>query len=230
MKPRAPRPRKAEQQLDAALARRSLLRADRDLVDSVDAVLAGAARKAGAHLVCRAGCSECCYGPFPINRLDAFRLQEGWRALRQRDPEKAEAVMARTRAAVKGMTGDFPGDGTKGRLGGDEEAEDQFFERHAGEACPVLDPATQTCTLYEHRPVSCRIYGPPLRVQGEELAPCRLCFTEADEKTIESCRVEPDPHGLERAILQRLKRDGGDDRETVIAWAVLEAADGADKD
>ena len=86
----------------------------------------------------------------------------------------------------------------------------------------AIASVTQTCELYAHRPLSCRTYGPPVTFGGENLPPCRLCFTEAGPATIEECRVKPDPMELERAILNRLKRDAGDDRETIIAYAVLE--------
>ncbi len=56
---------------------------------------------------------------------------------------------------------------------------------------------------------------------GENLPPCRLCFTHATPETIESCRVTPDRLGIEDAILKRLRRDGGDESETIVAYAVL---------
>jgi Fe-S-cluster containining protein len=206
---------------DAAIARRSLLRADGDLVDAVDAKLARAARKAPGQMACKAGCSECCIGPFPINRLDAWRLREGLADLRSLDPARADAIVERARKAVTLFRSGFPGDPETGRLGGDEGIEDQFLERHAGVPCPVLDPASQTCELYAHRPLSCRIYGPPARFGGGSLPPCRLCFTTAGPEIIEANRVDPDPDGLEQAILSRLKRDDGDEGETLIACALV---------
>ena len=202
------------------LSPKSLRRADADVLGTIDDALRSAARAAGANLVCRPSCSECCYGPFPINRLDAWRLREGLQALRARDPERAAAIEERARRTIESFRAEFPGDGATGRLAGDEEAEDRFFEQHAGVPCPVLDPKTQTCDLYEHRPVSCRTYGPPVRFGGEDLPPCRLCFQGATTETIESCRVEPDPQRLERAVVARLERDDGDAGETLIAYAV----------
>lgn len=213
---------------DAALARRNLLRADADLTGAVDAAIGKAARLAGPALVCRPGCSECCIGPFPITRLDAWRLREGLEALRQSDPARAAAIAERARIAVAALRGDFPGDAERGLLTGDEETEDRFLERHSDQPCPVLDPLTQTCDLYAHRPVSCRTYGPPVRFNGQDLPPCRLCFTTSEAQQIETCRVEPDKHGLEKAILQRMKRDDGEARETLIAWAVLPPKSGPD--
>jgi Fe-S-cluster containining protein len=206
----------------APLARPSLLRADRDVVLTIDAAVARAARLAGPNLACRPGCSECCIGPFPINRLDASRLRQGLLELRDRDPQRAAAIVERASLTVERFEKDFPGDRTTGRLSGEEADEDRFFEAHAAVPCPVLDPTTQTCDLYAHRPVSCRTYGPPVRFGGQDLPPCRLCFQGAPRETIEACRVEPDPAGLERAVLGRLERGGGDAGETVIAYAVID--------
>jgi Fe-S-cluster containining protein len=220
---RPPRPR-ARHALDAQrIARNNLLRADRDLLETVDSAIAAAARRAGEQLVCRAGCSECCIGPFPINRLDAWRLGEGMADLRRRDPERAAAVLARARRTVERFRDTFPGDPWTGMLGGNEREEDRFFEQQSAVPCPVLDPATQTCDLYEYRPLSCRTYGPPVVFGGEALPPCRLCFTTATPETIEACRAVPDKNGLERAILTRLRRDGEGDGETIIAFAVADA-------
>jgi len=206
----------------APLARQSLLRADRDVVETIDAALMRASRLAGPNLACRPGCSECCIGPFPINRLDASRLRQGLEELRDKDPQRAAAIAERARLTVGQLAKDFPGDRTTGRLSGEEADEDRFFEAHSAVPCPVLDPTTQTCDLYAHRPVSCRSYGPPLRFGGQDLPPCRLCFQGAAQETIEACRVEPDPSGLERAVLKRLERGDGDAGETVIAYAVID--------
>src|SRR6185295_5228368 len=58
-----------------------LHRADRRLLQVVDGALAEATRLAatpeGSWLACRPGCTECCHGPFPINRLDVLRLRRG---------------------------------------------------------------------------------------------------------------------------------------------------------
>ncbi|HEY4562240.1 MAG TPA: YkgJ family cysteine cluster protein, partial [Thermoanaerobaculia bacterium] len=67
-------------------------RSDRRLLQVVDGAMAEAARRAGSWLACRPGCTECCHGPFPINRLDARRLREGMERLAETDPERARAV------------------------------------------------------------------------------------------------------------------------------------------
>ena len=142
------------------------------------------------------------------------------REMEASDPQRAAAIRERAREAIALMRADFPGDPDTGLLAEDEASQDRFFEQHAGRPCPVLDPATQTCDLYAHRPVSCRTYGPPVRFGGQDLPPCRLCFQGSSPEVIESCRIEPDPDGVETIILDRQRRETGESGERLIPWAV----------
>lgn len=191
---------------------------DRRLLQVVGEAMAEAAARAGAHLVCRPGCAECCHGPFPINELDARRLRQGLAELAAQEPERARAVAERARAQLPLLREGFPGDPETGVLADEEsEAEGEgYFARHGDVPCPVLDPETGRCQLYAHRPLTCRMFGPPVRIGLSDLPPCHLCFQGASPETIESCRVEPDPHGIEDRILSRL----GDDAETLIVFAL----------
>jgi Fe-S-cluster containining protein len=196
-------------------------RGDGQLLRRVDAVLEDAAYRAGDRLACRVGCTECCIGPFPITWLDARRLAEGLRELARKQPARAAAVRKRARAARGEMRRDFPGDPDTGRLSEDESARERFFDRHGSLACPALDPRTGACELYAARPLTCRTYGPPVRIGREDLPPCRLCFVGASEREIERCRVVIDREGLEDRLLRRLHRAGEPAAaETVVAFAL----------
>jgi Fe-S-cluster containining protein len=196
-------------------------RGDERLLRSVDGALEAGARRAGAWLACRVGCTECCIGPFPITWLDARRLADGLRELAARDPERAAAVQKRAQAAVRALRRWFPGDPATGRLNEDEAARQRFFDRHAARPCPALDARTGACELYAARPLGCRSYGPPLRVGGEDLPPCRLCFVGAGPRAIERSRVEIDGAATEDRLLRRLLRAGEPaGAETVVAFAL----------
>jgi len=194
--------------------------AERALLVAVDLALAEAARRGGSNLACRPGCMECCVGPFAVNRLDAWRLRRGLELLGREEPQRAAALVGRARSVWSELRADFPGDAGSGRLGDDEEAEQAFLERHARLPCPALDPATELCDLYSHRPLACRIFGPPARMAGRELPPCRLCFRDVPGDEVERCRVEPDPAGLEKSLLDRLEAERGPGWETVIAFVL----------
>jgi Fe-S-cluster containining protein len=140
--------------------RTSLPAADQKLVQIVDAALAEAGRKSGDWLVCRKGCTQCCYGPFAISQLDALRLQKGMSDLKSSDPMRAAQVLQRAQQAVKRLSPTFPGDPKTGILREDEEAEAAFAEFANDEPCPALDPETGACDLYDARPMTCRTFGP----------------------------------------------------------------------
>lgn len=189
--------------------------ADRRLLQVIDEAMAEAAARAGERLACRPGCTECCHGPFPINTLDARRLRAGLDFLSQRDPKRAAAVAARAERLLPVLRSGFPGDPQTGVLEDSNEA-DEYFARHAALPCPALDPETGCCDLYEHRPLSCRTFGPPVRIGPSDLPPCRLCFVGASPEEIEACRVEPDRHGVEDRLVSRFEAEA----ETLIAFAL----------
>ena len=192
---------------------------DRELVQIVDAALADAARRSGAWLVCRPGCSQCCVGAFSINQLDVARLRQGLADLEKREPERAATVRARARASVNRLSKDFPGDPATGLLYESEEAQAKFAEFANDEPCPVLDPLTGTCELYESRPMTCRVFGPPVRSE-DGLGVCELCFHGATTEQIAACEMKPDPDDLESALLNDLEKASGRRGETIIAFCL----------
>jgi len=195
----------------------SLETQDERLLAVLDRDFRSAAERAGSWLVCKPGCSQCCYGPFPVTALDSHRLRRG---LARTDPATREEILRRARDAVAALSEGYPGDRANGKLVGDPDLLDRFFERHASLPCPALDTSTGRCQLYEWRPVSCRTYGPPLRFSDEKAPHCRLCFDGASPETVERCRVEPDREGLEGAMLADIGQ-GGESWGTLIAFALV---------
>jgi Fe-S-cluster containining protein len=194
---------------------------DAQLVRIMDAALAETARRAGPWLVCREGCTPCCHGAFAINTLDAERLHAGMAALRATDPALAAALEERARIWIAEHGPSFPGDPVNGLIG-DSEADQRAFEDFANEApCPALDPASGRCDVYSWRPMTCRVFGPPVRMgDGDALGCCELCFHGATEEGIAACEM-PVPHELEERLLGELGEETGATRETVVAYALL---------
>ncbi|MGA2134712.1 MAG: YkgJ family cysteine cluster protein [Bryobacteraceae bacterium] len=164
---------------------------DRQLLSQIADAMAEAARRSGEWLVCRPGCAQCCLGPFEITRLDARRLRAGLAALDAADPTRAEHV--RSRAAAYIESDDAP--------------------------CPVLDPETGWCDLYESRPITCRVFGPVTRTEDDTLAACELCYTGATDEQMAACEVEIDPQGIESELLAALGA-AGETGVTIVAHAL----------
>lgn len=192
---------------------------DKKLIQIVDAALADAARRSGEWLVCRPGCTQCCIGVFAINQLDAQRLRRGLAELQSRAPERAAAIRERARDCVNRLAKEFPGDPATGVLGESEGARRRFEDFANDEPCPVLDPRTGLCELYESRPLTCRVFGPPVRSE-DGLGVCELCYQGASDKEIAACEMVADPDGLEAQILEKVERSTGQKGETIIAFCL----------
>ena len=194
-------------------------RGDRKLIQIVDAALADATRRSGEWLACRPGCTQCCIGAFAINQLDAIRLRRGLDDLERRDPKRAARIRQRARESVTRLSADFPGDPVSGLLDEGEEAEEQFADFANDEPCPVLDPATGLCELYESRPMTCRVFGPPVRSE-DGLGVCELCFQGASDQQIAACEMKPDPDDLESQLLKQVEKSTGKRGDTIIAFCL----------
>lgn len=160
---------------------------DRELVASVDAAFTESARRSGSWLVCRPGCTECCMGAFAITALDARRLRRG---MNQLEPDRAARI--RDRAA-------------------------KFDRDNDDEPCPALDTGTGLCELYEWRPITCRVFGPPVSCGSNAIGVCELCYGGATEQQIAQCAVDGDPGGLEALLLIQI---GAAPEELIVADAL----------
>lgn len=218
---------------------------DSQLVQIMDAALKDAAGRAGAWLACRPGCTQCCHGAFAINALDVERLKAGMSTLHESDPDLAESVEGRARKWIAEFGKDFPGDPATGVLGESEEEQARFEDFANDAACPALNPETGLCDVYAWRPMTCRVFGPPVRInppdgdpfppqrpgpvagefggsvgtlaeEGKALGCCELCFVNATEAEIAACEMEV-PHELEARLVKETGRKG----DTVVAFALV---------
>jgi Fe-S-cluster containining protein len=196
-----------------------LPRGDQKLVQIIDSALADTTRRSGEWLVCKPGCTQCCMGAFAINQLDASRLQQGLAELEVIDPDRAVQVRNRARESIARLSRDFPGDPATGILDEGETAEMLFEEFANDEPCPVLDPQTGMCDLYAARPLTCRVFGPPVQSEGG-LGVCELCYHGASEEEIAACEMTVDPEGMEPALLDELERSTGRRGRTIEAFAL----------
>jgi Fe-S-cluster containining protein len=190
------------------------------LIQIVDTAVADAYQRGGSHLVCKPGCSQCCIGVFPIAQEDAARLREGLVTLKKTDPEKAARIHERVAQSLTRLDPWFPGNLTTGILNEDHEAAILFEEFANDEPCPALDLNHGTCDLYEHRPILCRTFGPPMRTEENNLATCELCFIHATTEEIEACELDPTIPTQEEASNEAFNRTHNLHGQTLIAYAL----------
>jgi len=216
MKPRSAKPGRIAKLTEAELHRR-----DGELLHILDNWLQRATEQGGSHIACRSGCAQCCMGVFAINRLDAARLQQGLSALADRDLDRAQRILQRASESLERTVDYFPGDVETGILDDSAEAEEVFEEFANDEPCPVLDPVTKTCDLYSHRPMTCRVFGPPVRTEGG-LGVCELCFTTASSDEIAAAEVPLEGESIESKLNGDLEHAVGKG-QTIVAFALLGA-------
>lgn len=187
----------------------------------MDAALADATQRSGHWLVCRKGCYQCCVGAFAINQLDAARLKRGLGELETREPERAARIRERARKSLARIAADFPGNPVTGILAEDQESESRFLDFANHEPCPVLDPETGACELYEWRPLTCRVFGPPVRSGPENgLGVCELCFQGASPEEVAACEMQVDPDNVETTVLEQLEKETGARGKTIVAFCL----------
>jgi Fe-S-cluster containining protein len=184
----------------------------------MDDALAEAAPRAGDMLACRPGCTQCCHGAFVLNPLDALRLRAGMDLMRATEPTLAAEIESRARAWIAGHGEDFPGDAATGHLGSSKVDRERFEDFANDDACPALNPSSGHCDIYAWRPMTCRIFGPPVRMgDGAELGHCELCFDGATPSQVMACEMTV-PFDLEAELLDEIPSKN----ETVVAYALIE--------
>jgi Fe-S-cluster containining protein len=192
---------------------------DQKLVQIIDAALVDVAQRAGHWLACRPGCTQCCVGAFAINVRDAARLRAGLSELQHTDPSRAERVKQRARAYVERVALDYPGNPKTGILDETESGQERFSLFGDEEICPALDPELGTCDLYRFRPMTCRVFGPPVRNEGGSIGVCHLCFHGATDQQIAACEMKPDPDNLEERLLAEMEPSGAQGH-TIVAYVL----------
>jgi len=140
-----------------------LLRSYELLADRADDAFAETARSHGEAIQCRRHCSDCCHAVFGLFLIEAAYVHEHFHRL---DQDVKKAVLLRCNEMERGLR----------RLEKKMQVhEEDLPMRHyilAQERirCPLLDDS-QECVLYLHRPITCRVYGIPTRIQGK----ARVC-------------------------------------------------------
>lgn len=139
------------------------------IVDQVDAVFKKVQEEYQECVRCQVGCSDCCHALFDLTLIEALYIKAQFdkvfkdspRALiLERANEVDRAVYRLKRQAFKDHENGKP--------------EKEILEEMAAQRirCPLLN-ADEKCDLYDHRPLTCRLYGIPT-VIGDKAHTCGL--------------------------------------------------------
>jgi Fe-S-cluster containining protein len=130
---------------------RALWQGLEEIFREVDAAFLETKRQFPKEVRCKPGCVDCCYALFDLSLAEAFLLH---REFRQRPRKVRREVLRRLEKYEKEWQKKAP------------EVITPFVLSTVKIRCPLLDN-NKRCVLYEVRPVTCRLYGIPVAIEGE---------------------------------------------------------------
>lgn len=139
------------------------------VVDRAETAFQEMQKAHGACIKCEPHCSDCCHAVFGLFLIEAGYLKEHFDKLTE---EEKKAALSRCEQAEKSL------ERLQNMLReheGDPQMQAYIMSRERI-PCPLLNEE-QECVLYTHRPITCRVYGIPTKVQGK----ARVCW-KADFK------------------------------------------------
>ena len=132
------------------------------LVAGADKAFAQIQQACPDKVTCKQGCCDCCYALFDLTLIEAMYLNYHFKKLPQDiknrvylRADKADRKMAVAKKKAFRMQ-------EKG------EAREEVLKMVGQEKirCPFLGDDDQ-CEMYEHRPITCRLYGVPQEIRGQ---------------------------------------------------------------
>lgn len=140
-----------------------LLRSYELLADRADQAFAAMTEEHGESVRCQQRCSDCCHAVFGLFLIEAAYIHDHFHRL---DPEVQKAALLRCNEMERGLRRLEK----KMQLHEEDPQMQNYIMAAERIRCPLLDQE-QDCVLYTHRPITCRVYGIPTRIQGK----ARVC-------------------------------------------------------
>ena len=149
---------------------------------------------------CTQGCSDCCHALFDLSLVEAMYVN---RMFTENVPH------GRQRSDILMRAADLDRKATRLKR-------DMYKEAKAGKApeeimteaarlrlpCPLLD-SNESCELYAHRPITCRLYGIPLNIGGKGHVCGKTGFARGGSyPTVHMAAIQGRLEGLSRDIAE----------------------------
>ncbi len=133
------------------------------LLKTADDIFSKVTAEFPEEVTCKQGCADCCYALFDLTLIEALYIKHHFDACYEGlERERRIEVASKIDREIYKLKRKAYKDLEAGR----EEAE--IFRDLAEKKvkCPLLNDKN-TCDLYEHRPITCRLYGIPTSIGGE---------------------------------------------------------------
>ena len=132
------------------------------LVQVVDGVFEKVKQEYPKEVFCREKCSDCCYAIFDLTLVEALYLKEQFlnKFSGKEKNDILEVADKTDRALIK-----LKRDAYKKVQDGADQLEIIAQMSQERVRCPLLG-SDNLCIMYEHRPITCRVYGIPVSTAG----------------------------------------------------------------
>ena len=129
------------------------------LVDRADKAFKEMEKEHGACIKCERHCSDCCHAVFGLFAIEAAYLKQHFDLL---DSKECREALQRCNDVDRDLKR------LEIKLQTHEDDPQMQASLIAKERirCPLLDDNLE-CILYPHRPITCRVYGIPAKIQGK---------------------------------------------------------------
>lgn len=133
------------------------------LVKQVDAVFSQVVEEYADCVSCKLGCSDCCHALFDLTLIEALYIKRQFDAVFE--GQQRESLLERANRADRDVHRLKRSAQKEYEQGKSQEA---ILQEMAEQRirCPLLDDNDQ-CVLYDHRPITCRLYGIPTEIGGK---------------------------------------------------------------
>ena len=143
---------------------------------------------------CKPQCDDCCHALFDLSPIESLALAMAFAELprgKRRDIERRAKKAAKTFDRVLDKALALQGEVRLAVLS------------QARIPCPLLED--KRCVLYEHRPVTCRLYGIPVAIEGQPRT-CHLAGFQTGQTypTVDMAKLQQELEALSVRLLGQL--------------------------
>ena len=155
---------------------------------------------------CKIKCDDCCYALFDLTLIEAIYLNHQFNKI-IKDKERERLIERSNRADRK--IHKIKRKAYKEKAAGKNEAD--ILTDLAGERirCPLLNDK-EMCDLYEHRPITCRLYGIPTSIGGVGYTCGKSGFVEGKQyPTVNLDLIQKKLYDITAEFVHRIKSRHG---------------------
>jgi Fe-S-cluster containining protein len=174
------------------------------LVQMVDAVFDRVKKEFPKEVFCREKCSDCCYAIFDLTLIEALYLNDQFKKkFTGKEKNDLFEIAGKTDRVLTKMKRDA----YKQVKNGSDELEVVGKMSQERVRCPLLGE-NNLCVMYEHRPITCRVYGIPTSTAGISHICGRTNFVQGQPyPTLNMDKIYTQLQLLSAQLVQDIKSD-----------------------